>query len=379
MKSLRLNYLFSVYLLAATLPPHADAFSGLPFVTSSLTTYCDTYAGSSYAGSASAEEVLRRRMMFPRELKFRHTDTRLFFSNRKQQPPPPAPEKEDFSRELYLREEAESPFRKVRLFVYAALGGGAITNALISATRIAAALSGINTDLLSESAVNLGVDVVGIVVLALLFQNDRQAQESRLKRASQGAALAKLMVRALPMTLTLTLTSSLDTNDNSVNTDASTPLVVTEDTYRNIPLASLRRGRGIEKRVVIAAAGPERINQLLKETAALDDQLALNDLLIVPVVLPQCDAPEMILKSSSTLSWSQYCVALPVGPAQWRKVLAEELREAAAQGVNVEEEGFCVILKKNGRIGQRTRGIYLDRMVGEVTQRREMGMDVKNI
>jgi len=40
---------------------------------------------------------------------------------------------------------------------------------------------------------------------------------------------------------------------------------------------------------------------------------------------------------------------------------------------------LCVILKKNGRVGQRTRGIFLERMVGEVEGRRQAGMDVTNI
>ena len=41
-------------------------------------------------------------------------------------------------------------------------------------------------------------------------------------------------------------------------------------------------------------------------------------------------------------------------------------------------KGF-VVLKKNGRIGTRTKGIVLARMVGEVVDRRDAGLDVRNI
>jgi hypothetical protein len=73
------------------------------------------------------------------------------------------------------------------------------------------------------------------------------------------------------------------------------------------------------------------------------------------------------------------CIGLPVGNSAWKRVLDDETLEARKQGVDIEAEGICVILKKNGRVGQRTRGIFLKRMVGEVEERRAMGMDVSNI
>jgi hypothetical protein len=74
-------------------------------------------------------------------------------------------------------------------------------------------------------------------------------------------------------------------------------------------------------------------------------------------------------------------LALPVtvGTNFWRAMMDEEAAEAISQGVDIEEEGFCVILKKNGRVGQRTRGIFLDNLVGNVVARKEAGMDVKNV
>jgi hypothetical protein len=58
--------------------------------------------------------------------------------------------KPEYSREIYLREEAESPFRKVRIFFYYSVGAGALLGLAISSALI----YGINADLLPESGTN---------------------------------------------------------------------------------------------------------------------------------------------------------------------------------------------------------------------------------
>jgi hypothetical protein len=262
----------------------------------------------------------------------------------------------EYSRDLLLREEAEAPFRKVRFFFYASLGGGALTSLLVSTARIAAGLSGINPDLLQESEVNAAVDLLGIVVLAALYKSDLNAEESRLKRASKGADFARLLVRGSK--------SMISGGGSGELLDSSR-----SDSFTT-SLASLRRGRGIEKRVVIAIAGKDYLAEVLKEASALADSLVFNDLILVPVLMPSGLAP--------VVGDLPDCVALPVG-AGWIAVVADEAEEAKKQGIDVEKEGCCVILKKNGRVGQRTKGIFLSRMVGDVSQRREMGMDVKNL
>jgi hypothetical protein len=266
--------------------------------------------------------------------------------------------KPEYSRDLLLREEAESPFRKVRFFFYVSLAGGAATSLAVSVARIAAGAAGINADLLPESLTNAGVDLGGLAVLAFLYQRDLKAQDSRLKQAFKGAELAKLKIRG---------SKSIITGDD-VATETSDD---TSDMFTTT-LASLRRGRGIEKRVVITAGGKEKIAEIMKEAVMLQDKLEMNDLLIIPVLMPQGVAPDV-----SGIEVPS-CIALPVGN-NWKFVVDDEAEEAVNQGVDIEKEGFCVILKKNGRVGQRTRGVFLDRMVGEVTERREFGLDVKNI
>jgi hypothetical protein len=253
-------------------------------------------------------------------------------------------EKPEYSRELLLREEAESPFRKVRFFFYISLAGGAATSLAVSVARIAAGLAGINADLLNESLTNAGVDVGGLAVLAFLYLRDLKAQEARLKQAFKGAALAKLTIRGSKSIITGLDAASEASEDSEMFTTT---------------LASLRRGRGIEKRVVITAGGKDKIAEIIKEAVKLQDRIEMSDLLIVPVIMPQGVAPDLSGMDMPS------CVALPVGN-NWKFVVDDEAEEAVNQGVDIEKEGFCVILKKNGRVGQRTRGVFLERMVGEV-------------
>jgi hypothetical protein len=124
--------------------------------------------------------------------------------------------------------------------------------------------------------------------------------------------------------------------------------------------------------VVIVTAGKDKIDEILKEANALQELLTVNDLVVVPVVLPQATAP------SSLQDDLPECVALPVGDG-WKFVINDEISEARKQGVDVEKEGISIILKKNGRVGQRTKGVFLTNMVSEVVARRESGMDVSNI
>lgn len=268
----------------------------------------------------------------------------------------------EYSREIRLREEAESPFRKVRFLVYYNLLGGAFVSLAVSVARIAAALSGVNTDLMQESVTNALIDTIGIVVIGYFYKQDKDAQESKLKRAAKGASLANLQIRGSASLL------------SGAATDMELDKTKLKGKSAVVPIKSFRRGRGIEKRIVIAISSKEKINAILDEAKQLADSLVTNDLIIVPVVAPQYTAPLGIDTELLQLD----CVALPAG-GDWVNVLSDETEQARAQGVNVEKEGVCIVLKKNGRVGTRTRGIFLENMVGDVLERQEMGMDVTNI
>jgi hypothetical protein len=82
-------------------------------------------------------------------------------------------------------------------FFYLNAAGGACTSLAISMARIAAAaLSGVNTEFMDESLLNAAVDIAGLTVVYFLWRRDQEAEQSRLKRATKGAGIAKLTVRA---------------------------------------------------------------------------------------------------------------------------------------------------------------------------------------
>eukprot|EP00558_Chaetoceros_sp_UNC1202_P006274 CAMPEP_0197240934 /NCGR_PEP_ID=MMETSP1429-20130617/7113_1 /TAXON_ID=49237 /ORGANISM="Chaetoceros sp., Strain UNC1202" /LENGTH=319 /DNA_ID=CAMNT_0042700687 /DNA_START=20 /DNA_END=979 /DNA_ORIENTATION=+ len=257
-----------------------------------------------------------------------------------------------YTTEVRLREEAEAPFRKVRLFLFSSLLGGCIISLLVSAARIAAGLNGINTDLLEESTNNAAIDVGGLAVLGYLIKNDLNAQESRLQRMTKGGALANLTVRG----------------------KASFFLDQDQGNYNTLKLSSFRNGRGIDKRIVICAAGKDKISSIIEEIPSLAESLVRNELVVIPVVLPDGTAPVGVDEAVLGLE----CLALPMG-GSWKTFIEGEVADASKQGVDVSTTGVALILKKNGRVGQRTSGVNLARMTGEVEDRQASGMDVTNI
>jgi hypothetical protein len=104
--------------------------------------------------------------------------------------------------------------------------------------------------------------------------------------------------------------------------------------------------------------------------------MEMNDLVLVPgVVMPIVGAaPEMIAALDFAMSASEATPVAVLG-SNWK----DYVDDAIKQCVDIEKEGFCIILKKNGHVGQRTRGIFLNNLVGNVVARREAGMDVTNI
>ena len=257
--------------------------------------------------------------------------------------------KSNYSTVERLREEIEAPFAKVRVFGYSVLLAGCILSLLISLARIAAGLNGINTDFLQESINNAVIDVGGATVLTFLLKTDFDAKESRLRRAAKGAEIASLQVKGI-----FGLDQQLET----------------------VQLSAFRSGRGIDKRIIICAASEETIKQLLNDiesSTSLREDLILSDLVIVPWVISDSSS---LNKVNAQLVQCE-CIGIPVG-LNWNNFLREEIEEAERQGVDVKG-GFSIVLKKNGRVGQRTKGINLQRMVGDVNARKSSGMDVRNI
>ncbi|CAM9899515.1 unnamed protein product, partial [Phaeothamnion confervicola] len=260
------------------------------------------------------------------------------------------------------REEAEAPFRKVRLFFFTAFVGSATVGLGIAALRLLALSQGIDQgQSQGELLSNIGIDMTAIAVNLFLIKNDLAAQDSRLKRMETGAALAALKVRL-----------QLENDDATV------------------PLSSLRRARGREKRVAIVVAGEEALAASLASAAPFSEDLARSDIVIVPLVVRAAADGKVRTRfrlvattgaeSDLAEAVGQAHVALPVILNQWQSWVDAEVTTAVSQGIDPVQDGFALILKKNGRVGTRSKGCPpWNVLCGDVENRRKAGMDVTNI
>jgi hypothetical protein len=74
------------------------------------------------------------------------------------------------------------------------------------------------------------------------------------------------------------------------------------------------------------------------------------------------------------------CVASVLVDESLRSLVGEEVVRANEQGIDPLEQGLLVVIKKNGRVGQRAVGaIEWAQLTQQVAARGSMGMDVKNI
>ncbi|CAM9879278.1 unnamed protein product [Ectocarpus fasciculatus] len=262
---------------------------------------------------------------------------------------------------LRLRVEAESPFRKVRIFLFSSFVLSATVGLLVAGTRTIALTQGIDQgQSMTELLTNVVVDVTAIAVCVGLVKRDLDAQEGRMARMEIGAKLAGLKVR-----------------------------LQTKDDLSTVTLSALRRDRGRDKRVAVLVGGAEAVKSSLESALPYGTALETSDILIVPLVLEsrpgmtgggadmfQASGAESDLESAVGSAH----VALPVALNRWQEYIDSEVETALSQGIDPVKEGFSLVLKKNGRIGARSKGCPpWGTLVGDVVRRKEAGMDTTNI
>jgi hypothetical protein len=241
-----------------------------------------------------------------------------------------------------LREEVESPFRKVRLLFFASSCGSALTALYFSLS----ALGYSDAIPLDEALTSCAINISGAIVCGLLAYREYKAGEQNLERIARGGKLAKLGV-----------------------TPADDEKVV-------IPLADYRR----KARVLICAGGKEYIERIcrslnadqLADTNNLSENLKLVGLIVVPVLLTGEDGQKLATGDTkacwrSTIpaendrnfesSRSDEVVSFPWGNGPWTEYLQSEIETAKSQGFDVLENGITLLVKKNGKILRRATGM----------------------
>ncbi|CAJ1946233.1 unnamed protein product [Cylindrotheca closterium] len=251
-----------------------------------------------------------------------------------------------------LREEIESPFRKVRLLFFASSTGSALTALYFSGLNTIKALVGGYSDAipLDEALTSDAINIGAAVICGLLAFREYKVGVANLERISRGGKLASLAVE--PATVQTTVGPNLRR------------------------LADYRR----DYRVLIAGGGEEYISKLarslnsdqLKDTNVFPERLEESDVIVVPVLLSESGGDYVIgdtkefwksVEAGSEedrnfdMSRSDSVVAFPRGPGAWLDYLKEDIKTASGQGFDVLEKGITLTVKKNGRILRRATGL----------------------
>jgi len=245
-----------------------------------------------------------------------------------------------------LREEIESPFRNLRLYLFGVSTASALLALYFSAfSALKGYLGGFsNIPPLEESLQSCAINVGAVLVCGFLTYRDYVAGEANLERISKGGALARLRVISMNKNLKHQLTM--------------------KDYRRN-------------SRVVIAVGGDEYISTLLRSLSAdqrsnsmnLVDSLKEVNAIIVPVLLEdngkrvgytldKWQALQLVNDEDQNfdVSCADSIISIPTGNRQWSDYLKSEIETAQKQGFDVMTKGFTITVKKNGRILRRATG-----------------------
>lgn len=242
-----------------------------------------------------------------------------------------------------LREEVESPFRKVRLIFFGSSAGSALVALYFSATNVLKANMGGYSDAMpmDEALTNCAINVAGFAVCAFFAYRDYQLGQVNLERIAKGGKLAKLAV--VP-----------GNGERALRT-----------------LSDYRR----TSRVLICAGGKEYVQDICKSLNSdqLSDENNLPqllqdvDMLVVPVLLTENNnvgdtkaAWRETIPSESDRNFdcakADATVAFPWNNAAWVDYLESEIETAVKQGFDVQSKGFTITVKKNGKILRRATG-----------------------
>ena len=244
-----------------------------------------------------------------------------------------------------LREEVESPFRKVRLYLLLYTVGSATIAFYFSGLSTIKAIVGGFEDAppLQEALTNDAINIAGVVVAGYFAYREYQAGQTNLQRIAKGGQLAKLLV------------------DPASGGRAA--------------LADYRR----KSRVLIAAGGEDYMDTLtrsltadqLKDENSICDKLAEAEVMVVPVLLKKDGSGKIVVDNTRDfwlavqgkegdrnfdITRAEPVVAFPCGNTDWTEYLASEIETASGQGFDVLEKGVTITVKKNGKLLRRATG-----------------------
>lgn len=252
-----------------------------------------------------------------------------------------------------LREEIDSPFRKVRLAFFASSFASALIASYFSALSTMKSIVGGYADAmpLDEVLANDAINIGAVIACGFLTYREYNAGQANLEKIARGGKLASLVVE---------------------------PAALQEDNKRR--LVEIKSYRRIS-RVLIAAGGRDYISFMakslssnqLKDTNILPEKLAEVDVVVVPVLLEEQNGKIVVgdtrgfwkegVEATVTendrnfdINRSNNVISFPQGSNAWIDYLGSEVETAKTQGFDVLEKGITLTVKKNGKILRRATG-----------------------
>jgi hypothetical protein len=249
-----------------------------------------------------------------------------------------------------LLAETIAPFRGLRLFLYAAFASGAFVGGLITASGVAAALSGVRTDVdLNAEYLNLGIDFGAVALFGVLAKIDLDkgaelnfAVEKNVERKKSQKKIASAMKEREKQLADLSINVRV-----SENGDTRT--------------ATIGTMQSMAKQHLILVAGPGRaVRDALRGAQLNKVNFAMTNILVVPYETG-LDETERASKPSGGFGdrptyETQPYVAEVVGEG-WESFIEAEMEAAAEQaGEKVREEGIALVVANDGKVMRRGVG-----------------------
>lgn len=243
-----------------------------------------------------------------------------------------------------LREEVESPFRKVRLYLFSFFSASAGVALYFSAFAALRANMGGFSDSppIEEALQTCAINAAGVVGFGALALREVKIGKANLDRIAKGGLLARLVVEP----------------------------AIEESSSR--PLKDYRRA----SRVVIAAGGADYINRLamslcsdqLADENTLPSALGGVDIVVVPVLINDKfdavdtktawrDAKPGENDRNFESTKADEIIAFPKDFNMWNSYIKSDIETAQGQGFDVLSKGLTITVKKNGRILRRATGL----------------------
>eukprot|EP00591_Stephanopyxis_turris_P000772 CAMPEP_0195513504 /NCGR_PEP_ID=MMETSP0794_2-20130614/5146_1 /TAXON_ID=515487 /ORGANISM="Stephanopyxis turris, Strain CCMP 815" /LENGTH=350 /DNA_ID=CAMNT_0040641537 /DNA_START=115 /DNA_END=1167 /DNA_ORIENTATION=- len=264
-----------------------------------------------------------------------------------------------------LLAESIAPWRTLRVFLCFSLASGAILGGLITASGVAAALSGARPDVeLNTEYVNVAIDFGAALIfgIAAKLDLDKGAElntnvEEKLEKKKSSAEINKEMEERAKELSKLSLSIRVSPDPNAGLTEAT--------------VSALQNGA---KQHMIIVAGPRKVikDALFGANLLKLEDFAMSNVLVVPYEV-ETDETAKIKPSGGFAerpAWETKTYVANVCGDGWDNYIETEMKSAVEQGgEDAREQGIAIVVSNNGKVIRRGVGMVPWRqMVQQLTE-----------